>query len=159
MSNMGIGKLAELSGVKVPTIRFYEENGLLSSPRRTEGGQRRYDETAVHRLNFIRHARDLGFTVEDIRQLQALAERPSMPCDTAEEIARHHLQQVEAKMARLKLIRSELKRMIEACGGGSAADCRILDAIAREAPLVAKQDRRRPAERLAYMPRTRRKRF
>jgi DNA-binding transcriptional MerR regulator len=114
--------------VKIPTIRFYEHNDLVPPPHRTEGGQRRYDESAVRRLHFIRHARDLGFSVEDIRQLLALSEHPT---DAAEEIAHHHLRQVEGKIARLRLIRSELKRMIEACGGGSAAECRILDALSK----------------------------
>ncbi len=131
MADIGIGRLAELTGVKIPTIRFYEQNGLVPSPCRTEGGQRRYDESTVRRLHFIRHARDLGFDVKDIRQLLELSEHPTLPCDTAEEIAHHHLQQVETKIARLRLIRSELRRMIEACSGGSAADCRILDAISR----------------------------
>ena len=131
MADVGIGKLAELTGVKVPTIRFYEQNGLIPSPRRSEGGQRRYDKSAVHRLHFIRHARELGFSVEDVRQLLTLSEHPAMSCDAAEEIAHHHLRQVEGKIARLRRIRAELKRMIETCGGGSAADCRILDALSR----------------------------
>ena len=133
MVAIGIGRLAELTGVKIPTIRFYEQNDLVPPIGRTEGGQRRYDESAVRRLHFIRHARDLGFSVEDIRQLLSLSEHPAMPCDTATDIARHHLRQVEGKIARLRLIRSELKCMIEACNGGSAADCRILDALS-EAP-------------------------
>lgn len=140
MANIGIGKLAELSGVKIPTIRFYEENGLVSPPRRTEGGQRRYDEKEVRRLHFIRHARDLGFTVGEIRQLLTLAERPNMSCSTAEKIAHHHLQEVEGKIARLKRIRSELRRMIDACGGRSVADCRILEAIACEPLLQLKRN-------------------
>ena len=131
MADIAIGRLATLTGVKIPTIRFYEQNNLLPPPCRTEGGQRRYDESVVRRLHFIRHARDLGFSVEDIRQLLALSARPAMTCDAAEEIAHHHLRQVEGKIARLKLIRSELKCMIEACGGGSAADCRILDALSK----------------------------
>ncbi len=133
MADIGIGRLAALTGVKIPTIRFYEQNDLVPPPCRTEGGQRRYDEIAVRRLHFIRHARDLGFSVEDIRQLLVSFECPALPCDAAEQIAQHHLQQVEGKIARLRLIRSELKRMIEACSGGSAADCRILEAIAHEA--------------------------
>ena len=135
MVDIGIGRLAELTGVKIPTIRFYEQNDLVPPPARTKGGQRRYDERAVRRLHFIRHARDLGFSVEDIRELLALSEHPTMSCDAAEEIAHHHLRQVEGKIARLRLIRSELKRMIEACGGGSAADCRILDALSKSPAL------------------------
>ena len=134
MANIGIGRLAELTGVKIPTIRFYEQNNLVPQPRRTEGGQRRYGESAIRRLHFIRHARDLGFSVQDIRELLALSEHPTMSCDAAEQIAQHHLRQVEGKIARLRCIRSELKRMIEACGGGSAADCRILEAISHEMP-------------------------
>ena len=141
MADVGIGRLAELTGVKVPTIRFYEQNGLVASPRRSAGGQRRYDESAVHRLHFIRHARDLGFSVEDIRQLLTLSEHPTQPCDAAEEIAHHHLRQVEGKIARLRRIRTELKRMIEACGGGSTADCRILEAIAHEPSPKSKHSR------------------
>jgi DNA-binding transcriptional MerR regulator len=131
MADIGIGRLAELTGVKIPTIRFYEQNDLVPGPSRTEGGQRRYDQGAVRRLHFIRHARDLGFSVEDIRQLLALSEHPAMSCDAAEAIAHHHLQQVEGKIARLRLIRSELKRMILACGGRSVAQCRILDALSK----------------------------
>jgi DNA-binding transcriptional MerR regulator len=130
MTDFSIGRLAALTGVKVPTVRFYEQNGLVPSPRRTPGGQRRYDQQAVRRLNFIRHARDLGFSVEDIRQLLALSEQPTMSCESCIEIANHHLRQIEGKIARLRLIRSELKRMIEACDGGFVADCRILEAIA-----------------------------
>ena len=142
MAEIGIGRLAALTGVKIPTIRFYEQNDLVPPPSRTEGGQRRYDESAVRRLHFIRHARDLGFSVEDIRQLLALSEHPIVSCEAAEEIAHHHLRQVERKIARLRLIRSELKRMIEGCGGGSVADCRILEAIAHEAPPKSKQARK-----------------
>ncbi len=152
MADIGIGRLAELTGVKVPTIRFYEQNGLVPPPRRTAGGQRRYDVATVRRLHFVRHARDLGFEVKDIRQLLELSERPTLSCDTAEEIARHHLQQVEGKITRLRLIRSELRRMIEACSGGSAADCRILEAIAHEAPMRKRQSRNaeRPVQKSSF---------
>lgn len=132
VADIGIGRLGELTGVKVPTIRFYEETGLIPPPHRTQGGQRRYDAEAVRRLQFIRHARDLGFDIEEIRQLLEVSEHPTMPCSTAEKIARHHLQQVETKIDRLRLIRSQLKRMIEACAGGSAAECHILGALGQE---------------------------
>jgi DNA-binding transcriptional MerR regulator len=142
MADVSIGRLAAITGVKVPTIRFYEQNGLIAPPRRTQGRQRRYDADDARRLHFIRHARDLGFSVDDIRQLLALSQRPAMPCDTATDIALHHLRQVEGKIARLRLIRSELKRMIEACSGGSAADCHILEAIGHEAAPKTKHSRK-----------------
>jgi DNA-binding transcriptional MerR regulator len=80
MADVSIGRLAAITGVKVATIRFYEQNRLIALPRRTEGGQRRYDADAVRQLHFIRHARELGFDVKDIRQLLALSDRPTMPC-------------------------------------------------------------------------------
>jgi Cu(I)-responsive transcriptional regulator len=129
MAEIGIGRLAEITGVKVPTIRFYEQNSLVPSPRRTDGGQRRYDERAVARLRFIRHARDLGFSVDEIRQLLDLVDHPATPCGAVEKVARHHLREVEEKIAQLKRIRFALKRMIEACDGGSVSDCRILETM------------------------------
>src|SRR5690348_16185109 len=77
MADVSIGRLAAITGVKVATIRFYEQNRLIALPRRTEGGQRRYDADAVRQLHFIRHARELGFDVKDIRQLLALSDRPA----------------------------------------------------------------------------------
>ena len=77
--NLAIGDLSRLAEVKVPTIRYYEQIGLLPAPVRTEGKQRRYGAPAVKRLNFIRHARELGFEIEDIRQLLALSEEPQDP--------------------------------------------------------------------------------
>jgi len=129
MADITIGRLAKLTGVKIPTIRFYEQSNLISSSCRTEGGQRRYDENVVRRLHFIRHARDLGFSMEDIRQLLALSQRPTISCQEVEEIARHHLQQVDVKIAQFKLIRSGLKHMIEACSGDSVAQCYILESL------------------------------
>jgi DNA-binding transcriptional MerR regulator len=82
--------------------------------------------------HFIRHARDLDFSVEDICQLLALSEHHIISCDAAEKIAHHHLRQVEGKIAWQRLIRSELKRMVEACGGGSAAAGRMLEAATHE---------------------------
>jgi Cu(I)-responsive transcriptional regulator len=139
MTDIGIGRLAALTGVKVPTIRFYEQTGLVSPPHRTEGGQRRYDESAVHRLQFIRHARQLGFDLSDVRQLLALSQHPDASSNSVREIARHHLQQIETKIARLRLIQSELKRVVDACDGGPIAGCPILEAIGHEAPLPTEQ--------------------
>lgn len=95
----------------------------------------------MQRLYFIRHARELGFDMDDIRRLLALSEHPTTLCNAAEEIARHHLEQVETKIARLTLIRTELKHRIEACDGRSAADCGTLKAIAHELPSQKRRSR------------------
>jgi DNA-binding transcriptional MerR regulator len=87
-----IGELARRTGVKVPTIRYYEQIGLLPAPARSEGHQRRYAPSQVARLNFIRHARELGFEVEAIRELLTMSERPEQSCADADRIARRHLE-------------------------------------------------------------------
>jgi DNA-binding transcriptional MerR regulator len=84
-----IGELAKEAGVKVPTIRYYEQIGLLAAPPRTDGQQRRYDDHAASRLHFIRHARHLGFEIDDIRELLALSAQPGKPCDNADKITAH----------------------------------------------------------------------
>lgn len=124
-----IGALANRTGTKVQTIRYYEEIALMPEPGRTAGGQRRYDDAALDRLSFIRHARQLGFTLEAIRELLDLSDHPSRPCDEADAIARRQLKQVEQRMARLKALRTELKRMVRECSGGRAADCRVLEVL------------------------------
>lgn len=139
MTNLGIGKLAALSGIKIPTIRFYEKINLLDLPPRTEGGQRRYDESALHRLHFIRHARELDLSVRDIRQLLTVYQDPMTSCAPVKGITRRHLQKIEGEIARLKLIRSELRRMMEACPGHvSVSCCRILESIVH--PRAAKRN-------------------
>jgi len=145
-----IGQLARHSGVKVPTIRFYEQIGLLPPPARTAGNQRRYGAAAAERLAFIRHARALGFEVEAIRELLRLAAHPDAPCDDANELAARHLAAVEARIASLTRLREELARMVAACRGGRAAECRVLrvvgdhglcEAHANESPLPGHGER------------------
>ena len=86
-----IGKLGEAAGVKVPTIRYYEQIGLLPEPERSAGNQRLYGAKALDRLAFIRHARDLGFPLEAIRDLLSLADRPDQSCAAADIIAKEQL--------------------------------------------------------------------
>ena len=124
-----IGRLGQRTGTRVQTIRYYEEIGLLPKPDRTAGGQRRYGEEDVDRLSFIRHARQLGFTLEAIRELLGLADDPSRPCGEADAIARRQLRHVEQRIARLEALRTELRRMVAECSGGRAADCRVLDVL------------------------------
>ncbi|MDB5525437.1 MAG: hmrR 2 [Rhizobium sp.] len=128
--NISIGLLSTKTGVKVPTIRFYEQIGLLPAPPRTEGNQRRYTESEVDRLNFIRNARELGFEVEDIRELLGMAAEPQASCHQADSIAMNHLRDVDQRIARLQALREELSRMIEQCGHGHICDCRIISVLA-----------------------------
>lgn len=128
---MPIGALADRTGVKVETIRYYEQVGLLQPPERTEGNQRRYGRTHLARLAFIKHARDLGFSVEGIRMLLKLSDTPGMACDEAHAIAVGHLEEVRHKIARLRSLETELERIAATCSGGVAAcDCAIIDALA-----------------------------
>jgi Cu(I)-responsive transcriptional regulator len=128
--NIAIGELARRTGVKVPTIRFYEQIGLLASPPRTEGNQRRYGKTEIDRLNFIRHARELGFEVQDIRELLGMVSTPQASCHHADSIALNHLAEVDRRIASLQAMRTELSRMVEECGHGRICDCRIIEVLA-----------------------------
>lgn len=126
---LAIGDLAKRTGTKVQTIRYYEQIGLMPEPGRTEGGQRRYGEGELDRLSFIRHARQLGFSLGAIRELLDLSDNPNRPCDEADAIARRHLEEVERRMARLEALKTELERMLEECSGGRTANCRVLEVL------------------------------
>jgi DNA-binding transcriptional MerR regulator len=127
---LSIGQLAQASGVKTPTIRFYEEIGLLPTPRRASNDRRVYDATAVRRLAFIRHARRLGFSVEAIRDLLDLTDHPERHCGVANRLAARQLDDVEAKIVQLETLRGELRRMVDAACSGQSADCRVIEALA-----------------------------
>lgn len=124
-----IGELARHTGVKVPTIRYYEQIGLLRPPPRTEGGQRRYGGDALARLSFIRHARELGFDVDAIRTLLSLQDRPEQSCTEADRIAKARLVEVERRIASLTALRAELQRMIGECASGRVAECRVIETL------------------------------
>jgi DNA-binding transcriptional MerR regulator len=109
---LSIGKLGKAAGVKVPTIRYYEQIGLLPEAGRSAGNQRLYDRKAQERLAFIRHARELGFGLDAIRDLLSLADRPDQPCDAADAIARAQLAAVVARIGRLNALKVELERMV-----------------------------------------------
>lgn len=138
MSNdLAIGDLARETGCKVQTIRYYEEIGLMPEPARTAGNQRRYDERQAERLAFIRHSRELGFSLEAIRELLSLSDRPEQPCDAVDRLARRQLEQVEQRLARLSVLKAELERMIEQCAGGRVRDCRIIEVLSNQAQCFA----------------------
>lgn len=128
-----IGRLATLTDSKVQTIRYYEEIGLLPTPMRNAGNQRRYCKDDLDRLNFIRHARRLGFPLDRIRTMLDLAGTPDRPCAEIDAITRDQLKEVEDRIAVLEDLRGELKRMVTACAGGVAGDCRIIEVLSDHA--------------------------
>lgn len=129
-ANLSIGELGRRTQCKVQTVRWYEEVGLLPPPARTAGGHRVYGAAHLARLDFIRHARELGFPLDAIRSLLALSERPDRSCEKAHALASSQLALVEDKLRRLESLRTELTRLADACRGGVAAECRILETLA-----------------------------
>lgn len=124
-----IGQMARIGNCKVQTIRYYEQIGLLPEPERTPGNQRIYNQAHMDRLGFIRHSRELGFSLERIKEILALSDDPNHSCETVDQIAHRHLMEVESRIRRLQSMRRELRRMINQCSGNKVADCRIIEAL------------------------------
>jgi DNA-binding transcriptional MerR regulator len=133
---MQIGDLSRASGVHIETIRYYERSGLLPRPARQPNGRRIYGESDVRRLGFIRHARDLGFELANVRTLLALQEQPEASCEDASRIAVAQLEAVESRIARLQKLRGELSRMVGACQRGVVSECRVIEALMSPAQSV-----------------------
>ncbi|WP_041794306.1 MerR family transcriptional regulator [Pararhodospirillum photometricum] len=134
MSLITIGRLAEATDTKIPTIRYYEEIGLLPPPPRSESNRRLYGPPHVTRLRFIRHARDLGFDIESIRGLLALTDHPGGPCHSAHGIVRGHIAAIDAKIAKLQAMRAEIERVSPDCPYNKVEQCPALEAIAEHGP-------------------------
>jgi Cu(I)-responsive transcriptional regulator len=127
---VNIGELARAADSKAETIRYYERIDLLPAPPRTTGNYRDYSVGHVSRLAFIRRARDLGFSIEQIRALLNLADQKEQSCEAVDAIAREHLADVKQKLADLTALRRELASIIGQCRHGTVAECRILEALA-----------------------------
>jgi DNA-binding transcriptional MerR regulator len=125
-----IGELARRAGYAVQTLRYYGQTGLLPKASRTMGRQRRYTEADLKRLLFIRHARDLGFEVNDVRSLLDLAAHPDQPCASVDAIAKKHLAAIDDKIARLSALPAEVNRMLRTCARGRIAECKVIDVLA-----------------------------
>lgn len=125
-----IGALSRATGVKVPTIRYYEQIGLMGAAARTASNRRSYGPDDIRRLAFIRHARDLGFEIDEIRQLLELAAAPGAPCADADAIAARHLAAIEERISRLTALRDEIARMVTQGRHGSIGECRVIAVLA-----------------------------
>ncbi|MEX0970552.1 MAG: helix-turn-helix domain-containing protein [Paracoccaceae bacterium] len=125
-----IGQLAKSCGVKVPTIRYYEQMGLIDAPGRSAGNQRRYDKAALNRLRFIRHARDLGLDLAAIKVLFSLDDQPNLPCAAAHEIAQAHLADIRRRMRWLQGLETELTRITQECSGDTIGACNVMASLA-----------------------------
>lgn len=130
MKSITIGDAARQSGVKVPTIRYYETIGLLPAPQRSAGNQRFYEPADLSRLAFIRHARELGFEVEAIRTLLRLQDDPQQTCASADAIAKARLLEVEQRIRSLQALKAELELMVEGCRHERVGECRVIEVLA-----------------------------
>jgi Cu(I)-responsive transcriptional regulator len=127
---MNIGELARVTDTKPETIRYYERIGLLPLPPRTDGNYRDYSAKHISRLAFARRARNLGFSIEQVRTLLDLADHKEQSCEAVDTIAREHLVEVKRKLTDLAALRRELESLIGQCRHGTIAECRILEALA-----------------------------
>lgn len=127
--SLHIGDLARAAGIPAATIRYYEKIGLLSSPARSEGNYRRYGSDDLDRLVFVRRARELGFSIEQVKELLELADRQEEDCGTVMHLAQEHLADIEQKIRDLTTLKARLSTLALSCKGGKVADCKILDAL------------------------------
>jgi DNA-binding transcriptional MerR regulator len=127
---MNIGELSRRTGVKVVTIRYYEAIGVLPVAKRTSGNYRSYGTEHLRRLRFVRRCRDLGFSLDQVRDLLRLSAEDRPSCAEVCRMAERHRKSVEDKIADLKRLASELRRISASCNGRrSMADCRIMEAL------------------------------
>lgn len=125
-----IGELAKLADCQVVTIRYYEKEGLLAEPTRTSGGYRLYGQEDVERLKFIRHCRDHGMALADIKTLLSLRSAPGGDCTAVGQLVDRHIDEVERQIKSLELLKSQLVRLRNKCpSGGDMASCGILKSL------------------------------
>ncbi|MBL7250799.1 MerR family transcriptional regulator [Alloalcanivorax marinus] len=124
-----IGALSRATDCKVETIRYYEKIGLMPEPARSDGNQRRYADRHRERLHFIRHGRELGFSISAIRELLDLCDRKHRDCAAVDAMARRHRDAVADRIRALTALRDELDRMIRRCAGGDVAHCGVIEVL------------------------------
>lgn len=128
-----IGRLSKSTGTNIETIRYYERMGLLHAPGRSPGGYRLYSTDHLKRLNFIRRARALGFSLAEVRKLLALADQRRRPCAEVRVVAEAHLDDVKAKIGDLRRMERVLKETVARCQAGSGSHCAMIDALYTDA--------------------------
>src|SRR3546814_6464523 len=126
---LAIGALSRRTGVNIETVRYYEGIGLLPPPARSGGGHRLYGGGHLRRLNFVRRARDVGFTLDEIRAVLELAEKRDRPCAEAREVAATHLSDLRAKIEDLRTMERVLVDMVARCAEGSTPECPLIEAL------------------------------
>ena len=134
MNNINIGQAAKASGVSAKMIRHYEEVGLTPAASRSEAGYRQYSEAEVHSLRFIRHARDLGFSIAQIAELVGLWQNRRRSSSRVKALALAHVAELESKLAKLQAMKDTLQHLAHCCHGDDRPECPILDRLADNAP-------------------------
>ena len=134
MTTMNIGRAAKASGVSAKMIRHYEEVGLIPPAARTEAGYRQYGDADVHTLRFVRHARDLGFSIREIGELVGLWHDRKRPSRQVKALAQAHIVELEQKARELLAMKATLEHLVHCCHGDERPECPILDTLAGEAP-------------------------
>ena len=125
-----IGQVAAAADVNIQTIRYYERRGLVAAPKRTPAGYRQYAEEAVARLRFIKHAQELGFSLQEIQELLGLRVRHGAACDTVERKTRQKIDVVQQRIRDLQRMKRTLERLAAACAvRRPTAECPILDVL------------------------------
>jgi MerR family copper efflux transcriptional regulator len=136
MELMNIGEAAKASGVSAKMIRHYETVGLFPEPNRTDSGYRQYSEKEVHTLRFIRQARDLGFSLEQIAELLALWQNRRRPSRQVKALAEAHINELDQKLHELQAVKATLEHLVHCCHGDDRPDCPILETLSHEHPVA-----------------------
>lgn len=137
MDTMNIGDAAKASGVSAKMIRHYETVGLFPEPHRTDAGYRQYSEGDVHTLRFIRQARDLGFSLDQIKELLALWQDRRRPSRQVKALAEAHIQELEQKLQELQLMKATLAHLVHCCHGDDRPECPILETLSSQSRGIA----------------------
>jgi len=129
VQNLLIGEMSRRTGVNIETIRYYERNGVMPRPKRSAGGHRLYDESQLNRLAFIKHSRDLGFSLKQVLNLLTLVDSGGMTCSDVHALTIEHLTDVKSKIADLRKLEHALKDLAAQCSLGNVSDCPIVETL------------------------------